>query len=107
MNEDQQKEFLAQLKYQIGVFESRFESERRNRDRLNDRCGMIERTQERIELKLDDILSKWNNGGTAINVKVDRLIQSKEQTRWTFDRIISIASVAAVIIYEVIDHFSK
>lgn len=102
MSEEQNEAFIR-MKYDIGTLTSRYDSEDRNRERVYERMAMIETTQARIEGKVDDILTKWRNGGTDINIKVDRLIQDQQRGKEGLWKWISIASLAISLLAIILD----
>lgn len=77
MNDDEREEERVRIKYEVGRLASDLHSEKRGRERMLDRLAQIEKALARLE-------------------------DERDRIKWTWDRVISVGAVVAMIIIELI-----
>lgn len=95
------------IRDQLARLVSHFDSESRAREHLKDRAANIEKTLIRIEEKMSQYDKVIYNGGTRIDVKVDRLEQANKHSRFTWERIFLIINIIGMLALAAIEIFNK
>lgn len=85
------------VNYTSGIMEDVRDMETQNANKINN----IHTVQEKHDKYL------WNGGQNGLIMRVDRLEQADKNRKWTWDRIISIIGIAAVVVMEIAKSYSN